>query len=235
MILYHMCWIMNHFGLVISDSMLYGRGFLIWERSICMSFILIAGFCFSFGHHHLRTGLVLFGIGLVITFITVMFVPGIPIIFGILTFLGSATLIMIPADMALKGMKDRSNMAGSIAFFLCIVIFIITYNINHGHMGIPYILTFTLPERLYKGYIATYIGFMDPGFYSADYFPVIPWIFLYMGGYFLHKTIRGGRIEREILVHGLPGISAIGRHSLPIYLIHPIVLYIIIYIISIMA
>ena len=101
MIGFHACWIINLFGLAFSDEIIMGPVFMAWKRSICMSFILISGFSFSLGRRHLRSGLVIFGLGLVITVVTTIVVPDIRIVFGVLTFLGSAALIMIPIDKAL--------------------------------------------------------------------------------------------------------------------------------------
>ena len=230
MILYHACWIMNHFGILITSEMMTGTAFMIWQRSICISFITIAGCSFPFGRHHLRMGLILSGIGAMITALTWIFVPEIRIVFGILTFLGAATLLMIPLDKAVGRSDSRSI---SVAMFVVsTVVFLFTYNINQGYLGFgpgPFI---SLPKALYKGYVAAFFGFLEPGFFSTDYFSVLPWIFLYTAGYFLNKIVLGTRVEDKVLKKNIPGVSAIGRHSLLIYLIHPIVLYLIFYIMS---
>ena len=70
MIGFHACWIMNYFGILITSETLYGTIFTVWERSICIPFIIIAGFSFSLGHNHLRSGLIVFGWGLIITAVT---------------------------------------------------------------------------------------------------------------------------------------------------------------------
>ena len=232
MILFHACWIMNHFGILITSEMVSGTGFLIWERTICISFITIAGFSFPFGRHHLRTGLILSGIGAVIMAVTWIFVPEIRIVFGILTFLGAATLIMIPFDKAAgRACSDRRGLSVTL-FIASLILFLFTYNINRGYLGFGTIPFIALPKALYKGYIAAFFGFLEPGFFSTDYFSVLPWIFLYAGGYFLNKIIMGTRVEETFLKKNIPGVSAMGRHSLLIYLIHPIVLYLIFYIMS---
>ncbi|MCR5673670.1 MAG: DUF1624 domain-containing protein [Lachnospiraceae bacterium] len=229
MILFHACWIMNHFGILVSTETLYGPTFTVWERSICIGFIIIAGFSFSYGHHHVRSGLVLFGIGLLITVVTVIFLPEIKIVFGILTFLGTATLIMIPIDKVIKGALSWSRGLTSTVLLICFVLFLVSYDINKGYLGLTFAPLVTLPQYLYRGYAATFIGFMEQGFFSTDYFSILPWIFMYFCGYFLHKLIRGTSLEETVLTRGLPGIRAIGRHSLPIYVIHPVILYVLIY------
>ena len=224
MIAFHTCWIMSHFGIAIEQETLFGTGFTIWERSICIAFITIAGFSFSLGHDHIRSGLKIFVWGLIIMLGTVFLVPGIRIIFGILTFIGTATLLMIPIDKAMGKLIGRSNTFAAVIFAAAVLLFLLTYHINIGYIG-PASHQILLPAGLYKGLFATYIGFMEPGFVSDDYFSVLPWFFLYMSGYALHKLINGSKAEDLFYKLKIPGINTIGRHSLAIYLIHPVVIY----------
>ena len=69
------------------------------------------------------------------------------------------------------------------------------------------------------------LGFTAPGFYSADYFPLFPWLFLFLVG-----TALGGwcleHRESKILTASLPGaLTWPGRYSLLIYVLHQPVLY----------
>ena len=232
MIAFHTCWLMNYFGYAISNEMLYGTGFLVWERTICIGFILISGFSFSFGHRHIRTGIKLIIIGALITFITCMVIPKSPIVLVILTFLGSATLIMIPFDTAYhrasKG-GDVSEPVNALLLAANLILFVFTYNINRGYLGFESISSLDLPKVLYSGYISTFIGFMKPGFVSSDYFPLLPWIFIYISGYFLHKAVMGSPGSKKVLCHGIPQMSFLGRHSLIIYIVHPVVIFLILY------
>ena len=67
----------------------------IWQQSICCSFILLSGFCWSFGQKKWKRGLLVFGAGVLISLITIVFMPENRILFGVLTLLGSCMLIMI--------------------------------------------------------------------------------------------------------------------------------------------
>ena len=224
MIAFHTCWLLNFFGLGISKETLTGMSFLVWERSICMTFIIIAGFSFSLGRKHVRSGLILFVAGLIITLVTCMFIPGIRIVFGILTFLGSATLLMIPIDGIL--IKVRTRISNMMIFILFLLLFVAFYNINKGFLGYLPDMAVFLPKTLYKGYVAAYFGFMEPGFSSVDYFSLMPWFFLYICGYMLHKIVKGTAVENMLFALKIPGINILGKHSLAIYLIHPIVIFV---------
>ena len=70
------------------------------------------------------------------------------------------------------------------------------------------------PPRLWM------LGIVAPGFSSADYFPLLPWVFLFFAGYYLYELRQG-----EPCALRLPFVTAIGRHSLLIYLLHQPLVY----------
>ncbi len=94
-------------------------------------------------------------------------------------------------------------------------------------LGFEKILLGRVPEGLYRGICMTALGFPEPGFFSGDYFSYIPWIFLYLCGYFLYGILMEREAVRSFLGRrvGLPGW--IGRHSLPVYMLHQPVLMLI--------
>ena len=83
MIAYHTCWDLVYlFGM---DWDWYrGTGAYIWQQSICWTFILLSGFCWSMGRQPLRRGLTVFACGWVVTLVTVVFMPEEQIWFGVL-------------------------------------------------------------------------------------------------------------------------------------------------------
>ena len=61
-------------------------------------------------------------------------------------------------------------------------------------------------------------------FYSTDYFALLPWLFLFWAGYFLHFCM--GRQRMEPLRRSVcPALGWMGRHSLLLYLLHQPVIY----------
>ena len=88
---------------------------------------------------------------------------------------------------------------------------------------------FRLPEVLYQGMAATWLGFKEAEFFSTDYFSLLPWFFLFLCGYFIQKSVDKWMRERSseppnIMKREIPALSLLGRHSLGIYLIHQPVL-----------
>ena len=219
MIIYHAIWdLVNIFHCnwqwYKSDIAFY------WQQSICWSFIFISGFCWKMSRKNLKRGLLVFGGGLVITLATLLFMPGSRVIFGVLTLIGSSMLLMIPCD---KVLRKVNPLVGVIISFL---IFLLVYPVNDGYLGIAGQKWLMLPRELYTSMFTTYLGFPMPGFWSTDYFSIIPWFFLYMTGYFMHGVVLGERKECKVLTTSIcPPLGFIGKHALIIYMLHQPVVY----------
>ena len=104
------------------------------------------------------------------------------------------------------------------------VLFIITRNIPRGGLGFEGWVFCQLPPALYQWDFPAVIGFHSPQFYSADYFPMIPWFFLYCAGYFLWGILSESPRAKKLLTPDIRPLSFLGRHSLVIYLAHQPVL-----------
>ena len=140
---------------------------------------------------HLRRGLEVFGGGLVITLATLIFMPDSRVIFGVLTLIGSSMLLMIPCD---KLFSKINPMLGAVLSF---VTFLFVYPVNSGYLGIGDMELITLPRECYSSLFSTYLGFPEPGFWSTDYFSVVPWFFLFVTGYFVYRIVFGNAVVGE--------------------------------------
>ena len=230
MILYHACW--DAVYIIGADWPWYrSRGGFIWQQSICWTFILLSGFCIPFSKRLLRRGLTVFGAGALVMLVTNLVLPEDRVIFGVLTLIGSCMLLMIPVR-AVSG--NGSGQAG-IKLLIFAALFIFCRDINSGVVGtgllhrilpvIPHI-TAALPETLYRNLFTAYLGFPPPSFYSTDYFSLIPWAFLYLCGYELHRIEREkGVLASQVFKKEIRPLSFLGRNSLTIYLLHQPVLY----------
>ena len=75
--------------------------------------------------------------------------------------------------------------------------------------------------------------FPQAGFSSTDYFPLLPWIFLFATGYFLYSFLQEkGLINRLFGKWKVPGINFLGKHSLIIYMIHQPICYVVAFLVS---
>ncbi len=198
----------------------HGTGAYIWQQSICWMFILLAGFCWSFGKKPLKRGLIVFLGGALITFVTTLVMWENRVVFGVLTLLGSCMLLMIPLEKLLKRVPATAGVLGSM------LLFFLTRNINLGYLGFEGMTLCELPNGLYRNLLTTYLGFPMPGFFSTDYFSLFPWLFLFLCGYFLYRICAEKNIlQGKAFKLGCKPMSFIGRHSLMIYLLHQPVLY----------
>lgn len=193
----------------------------VWQQSICWTFILLSGFCWRLGRAPLKRGIVISLGGIVITAVTFLFMPSERILFGILTFTGAAMLSLIPFAGLLQKIPAFAGVAGS--GFL----FFVTRNVNQGFLGFESVILGQIPESFYRGILMTALGFPEPGFFSGDYFSFVPWIFLYLCGYFLYGILMEREAVKHVLRHHAGCLEWIGRYSLPIYMLHQPVLILI--------
>lgn len=248
MILYHTVWdLVYMFG---RNWAWYRSDFAyIWQQSICWSFILLSGFCFSLGKKKFRRGFVVFGAGIVISLVTEIFMPQNRIRFGVLTFLGSSMLIMALVEKinvflrskrgtsteTVSVSKNNSALIPVFGMVIFLVLFAITKRINYGILGFADVRVASLPASLYEiGDIGNFLGFTEATFYSTDYFSLMPWFFLFLAGYFMYKWL-----EKKGWIDGLaclPSLGkwwrSLGKHSLLIYMLHQPIIYGILYVLA---
>lgn len=219
MICYHGVWDLVYlFG--VKWDWYKGTGAYIWQQSICWTFIFLSGFCWSLGKKPLKRGLIVFSGGVLVSVVTCLLMPESRVMFGVLSLIGSCMFFMIPLDKLLKKIPPEAGI------FLSLLLFMITRDINTGYLGFEGFHLAKLPDVLYRGMAATYLGFAEPGFFSTDYFSLFPWLFLFISGYYLYHMLAGKEVlSLPVFQWELPPFSFIGRHSLMIYLLHQPVLY----------
>lgn len=216
MVLYHGVWDMDYLA-GLDWAWYQGPWGYLWQQSTCWTFFLLAGFCWPFSRNPIKKALVLLAAGGIVTTLTLLVMPAQRVVFGVLTQLGFCTLALAVMRPLLEKVRPAMGLLGSA------VLFFLTRDINTGFLGFEGLRLIALPAELYRNLFTTFFGFQAPGFYSADYFSVFPWAFLFLCGFFLAKTFplrHGGIADINI-----PFFSLVGRHSLPFYLAHQPVLY----------
>lgn len=165
-------------------------------------FILLAGVSSRLSRNNLHRGLkvLLCSVGVsVITWFWGDFVR-----FGILQFLGCA--------MVLYGLTCQfwEKLPRWPSLFVYVILFMLTKSFFPLVLDIPYLYPF---------------GIVSPDFRSADYFPLLPWFFLFLAGTWVGQFQANfspwfSRLQ-------LPLLNLMGRHSLGIYLAHQPVLVVV--------
>ncbi len=223
MIAYHAIWDLVY--LYGKDMPWYkGTPGHIWQEFICTSFILLSGFCFPFGSKSLRRGITVFLGGALVTAVTMVVMPRMPAMFGVLTLIGSCMIIAVPLHKVFK------KIPAAIGFIACLLLYIMFYNVGDGMIDL-FFTAVRVPESFFANHLTTYIGFAHPGFSSSDYFPLLPWIFLFFTGYFLNGCVKNLLPKVKVLRLDIPVLSFIGKHSLLIYLLHQPIIYVILMIV----
>lgn len=168
-------------------------------------FILLSGVSSRFSHSNLKRGLTVLLIAAIVTLVT--FIMDMPILFGILHLLGTC---MVFYALTHK-LWDKIHPAMP---FICTVLFILSTLAVHN-LNMPY---------KYSKYL-WFLGFTYPGFYSADYFPLFPWLFLFLSGTWVGKYIAERKLPEKFYTLTVPVFPQIGRKALIIYIVHQPVLY----------
>lgn len=172
----------------------------------------------------MKRGLLVYAGGVVISLVTLIAMPYARVMFGILTLLGSAMLLMIPLDLVCRKIPP---LLGAVVSFL---IFCFAYPVSNGYFGFGEYRMISLPEEWYANVFTTYLGFAEPGFYSTDYFSLIPWFFLFVTGYFLYGVVLGNKekdnqIAKILQKSVCAPLGWVGRNALVIYMLHQPVVY----------
>lgn len=189
----------------------------LWQRTICITFIFISGFSFFLAKSHMKQAIRLIGTGVLITLFTYFFIPSLVIYYGIIFFLGVAALITAGLHKVLKG---RFAVWGLLA---SLVLFVVFYSVSSGTLNL-FFTQIQLPESLYSTSWLVFLGFPNEGFYSSDYFGVLPWIFMYFAGYFAYNILKD---KISIFYLRIPFLEFFGRHSYIIYLVHQPICFIV--------
>lgn len=226
MILYHAVWDLVYIW-EIKWSWFYTEAAYVWQQSICWMFIFLSGFCWSFGRRKGRRGFTVFAAGVVVSLVTLLAAPEQKIVFGVLTFLGSSMLLLIPLEKLFRRLPAEIGLPGSMAVFW------ILRDVNRGYLGGRTLHLMKLPESWYEGgYAMTFLGFTDKSFYSADYFSLLPWFFLFLTGYFCCRLAQERGVLRRMMEWQKPAKAVqpllfMGQHSLIIYMLHQPAIYLV--------
>ena len=219
MVAYHTMWDLVYlYG--IKAEWYHGDMAFVWQQSICWSFILLAGFCSNISGNPVKQGLILSFLGIVVMVVTQILMPGNGVWFGVLTLIGSCYFLMALVKPMLHKIPAWS---GLICSAVC---FELTYHLADGSIGVFSMTVLRVPRYMYANLFTAYLGFPQRGFYSTDYFPIFPWIFLFFCGvfaYFLWAKYRPRLLENCDI--RIPVLSRLERFALVIYVLHQPIIY----------
>jgi uncharacterized membrane protein len=77
-----------------------------------------------------------------------------------------------------------------------------------------------LPRALYQIRGLAWLGIPGPGFASGDYYPVLPFLFMYLSGAALGKLWKRQGYPETARKLACPPLEFVGRHPLAFYIFH---------------
>lgn len=190
------------------------------EPIFAAGFIFICGLCTKFSRSPLKRGVLALAVGFLVTAVTLlMTLFGInePIYFGILHLLGSCLVLSSLLQ------KPLSNIKSPILPAALLLLFLLFYNLEYGYFGIGS-LTVVVPDYIYELGFLFPLGFPPSGFMTGDYFPLIPWAFVFFCGVTFGNFING-KLPNAFEKSRLKPLSFIGKNALLFYLVHQPVWY----------
>lgn len=216
MIIFHFLYDLNYFDLYKID--LYSGYFLIYLYIGASLFIMLVGISLSLSYSrvqklqtkkelqlkYFKRGLKIFGLGLVITLVSWIYLDEGFIVFGILHCIGISIILAIP----FLRFRYLNLSLGFILILLGAILKNLTFDFNW----------------------LVWLGFVPSSFYTIDYFPLLPWLGVVLVGIFIGNSLYPN-FKRKFSLRNLDSFRVIrffcflGRHSLIIYFVHqPIML-----------
>lgn len=182
-------------------------------------FISISGIVCNYSRNNIKRGVQCFFIGMIITFVTAFISPNAPDVFGILHCLGIC--------MMLYGLGQPlfERIPAFLGIIVNILIFLFTFNFKTGYTGIYGLFRTEMPEVLYSTSVMFPLGFPGKEFSSLDYFPLFPWLFLFIAGAFYGVYVKEKRAPNFFYKTHIPFFAAAGRYSIWIYVLHQPIIY----------
>lgn len=197
----------------------------LWQQSILISFVFIAGCVSNYTVHSWKRGMVLCLWGLGLTGITHFFIPGETILWGVLSFMGLGGILLGILAKAWQSYGEKINLKeqwrGALwGFIFSMVGFFCTEGLPRGFLGCYGNYFYQVPF-VDNNFFLFILGWPTNGFVSADYVPLVPWLFLGAGGYFFWQLVSKPGENFQ----GPKSLVFLGQHTLLIYLLHQPLLY----------
>lgn len=179
----------------------YSSGIVYYiGKTAAILFMLISGISSSFSKSNIKRGIKIFAIAMAITIVTHLFDPAFGIKFGILHFFGIA-MILFPLFKPLNK-------------YWLVVIGTLIIAAGSYMSGVRVQTEFLFP-----------IGLISRDFVSSDYYPLFPWLGVFLYGIAIGKVLY--KEKKSLLKFSIKDnfISFAGKYTLTVYVAHqPVIL-----------
>ena len=172
-------------------------------------FIFLSGLSSRFSRGNIRRGLIALALAAGISVVT--YLMDMPIWFGVLHLLAFSMLFF----GLTKRFWDLISRKAAPALFIPLIVL--------GALATAHLEITT--ENPVASVILSILGWRQAGFVSYDYFPILPWIFVFLLGTWAGTYVAERKLPARFYELQVPVFPAIGRKSLLIYVVHQPVLY----------
>jgi uncharacterized membrane protein len=168
-------------------------------------FVMLSGASASISRSNLKRGLMMAAIAAGITLVTWIADHDGYVVFGIIHCLAACAILYA----LLRPLVDKIPRVVQPVLWLALVL-LTTYLTETVMVQVDYLWVF---------------GFQSASFFSADYFPLLPWFFVYLFGTWTGEYIFGGKLPGWFYRMRCRPLSLVGKNSLWVYVLHqPVVL-----------
>ena len=192
----------------------------VWRSTISWTFLFVAGCMCPLSRSNLRRALQYGAVALLIWVVTSIASVDTAISFGIIYCMAACTLVAWALG------RIGTLPSGPVAAVVLFVVFIALLNVRDGVMGVGP-LALELPEALYETPWLSWLGFPGPGFSSGDYYPLLPYLFIYLAGAAMGSWWSSRGYPAWTRAVRCPVLTWFGRHALTVYVAHQPVLLLI--------
>ena len=172
-------------------------------------FIFLSGVSSRFSRSNLKRGLIAIAISAGISAVT--YFMEMPIWFGVLHLLSFSMLFF----GLTRKLWDMIPKIGAPVLYIILIV--------AGALAVNYLAPGS-DHKLIQGVLWVF-GWSQPGFISYDYFPLLPWLFVFLLGTWAGIYIAGNKLPERFYEKKIPLFPPIGRKALIIYVLHQPVLY----------
>lgn len=227
MVFYHAFYIIGEFFGAYEAEYLFNF-FMPVQPIFAGIFIFLCGISCTLSKSNLKRGTLLLGIALGMTLVTAFIMPKMgfyncEIYFGILHFLSVSILIFAILS------KAFGKTSPYVGILVCAVLYAFTSRIENGVLDYGELISVSIPQSLYESNVLMPLGIYAPGFFSADYFPLFPDIFIFFAGAFAGKYFLSNGYPETFYQKRASFFGWLGRKALIIYVVHMPLIYAVAY------
>ena len=186
-------------------------------------FIFLSGISSRLSHSNFKRGFKLLAVAVALSVVTIFILPlfslyGCEIYFGVLSLLSVCILLFALVHSPL------AKIPVFLGIMLFLFLFFLTYNIGNGYIGISR-FRYYLPAGVWN--LPDWLMFtgLPTDVYSADYFPLMPWMFMFFAGTYFGIWVSRGALPRFCYRSCIIPLQWLGRHALIVYILHQPVIY----------